>query len=347
MRGVIRIVRQICVYNLGSPSIFEKRNKRPFFYLGFATFIVINLVGFRATATTDVDVNFDRAVNRCNLLGYVEKTDPWRACVLEQLRVIGGELLVPKDGGSETNVTGDSSEPSVVSSQGQSSVLHGRGNEPESVSPGPNETPSARSHATQYPPISRQEAIVLPKLKRPLTANENRACFAGYVGAPVALTYEIEVGTNGKAILADWPEAYPKTAQKAVQCALSKQVYEPATQNGMPVVARVRQGITIGRAHRPSELPKIELPKFVGFNLNEANRCYPFGFQPSGEVEVEVEVVVSKRGSVAESRATSENVPLAVREIAECLAKTSQFEPGTIKGKATAMTVNFRVAVKT
>ena len=298
-------------------------------------------------ASMNSDPGLERAIERCNAIGYPEKSDPWRECVREQLRILGVS--------SDTDSVPVSSSNQATSTNNSLPAVHtpvSESGSPLAPSAGVGSQPATdgtkNSETVKGPTVSLFPAPLAtpPTLKRQLTANQNRACFAGYVGSEIALEYMIEVGVSGKARLVEWSEAYPKSARKAVECSLSKELYEPARQDGAPVVAQVRQGITIGRAHRPSELPSVILPRYRGVETAEAVSCYPAGFIPNNQIDVEVEVVVGKDGRITGSRAADSISDSALRKVAECVAKASRFDAGRIRGKAASMTVQLKVAVK-
>lgn len=306
-----------------------------------------SLLGHRSFASMNSDPSFERAIQRCNAIGYPEKSDPWRECVREQLRIL--RVSSETDSGpvsSQDQVTSTNNplpavQTPVVESLSPPAPSAAVGSQPATEGAKNSETAKAPTVSLSQPPRTTP-----PTLKRQLTANQNRACFAGYVGPAIALEYMIEVGVSGKARLVEWSEAYPRSARKAVECSLSKELYEPARQHGVPVVAQVRQGITIGRAHRPSELPSVILPRYRGVETAEAVSCYPAGFIPNNQIDVEVEVVVGKDGRITESRAADSVSDSALRKVAECVAKASRFDAGRIRGKAASMTVQLKVAVK-
>lgn len=305
------------------------------------------LLGPLSFALVNSDPSFERAIQRCNAIGYPEKSDPWRECVREQLRILGassepdsGPVSSPNQATSTNNTLPAVDTPFTHSGPPVApSAAVGSQPAPEGV----NNSETVKGLTVSPFPAPR---VTPPTIKRQLTANQNRACFAGYIGPEIALEYMIEVDVSGKARLVEWSEAYPKSARKAVECSLSKELYEPARQDGAPVVAQVRQGITIGRAHRPSELPSVVLPRYRGVETAEAVSCYPGGFIPNNQIDVEVEVVVGKDGRITGSRATDTISDSALRKVAECVAKASRFDAGRIRGKAASMTVQLKVAVK-
>lgn len=274
-----------------------------------ALLLFSGLVAATAADHRGDDANLELSLGRCALLGYEKGTEPWRNCVLEQLRNLSATSEVQR-------------------------TVEGVGETSSAGADVPSRAPALES---SYQP---------PQIKGEVSKRDRRRCARDYEGPDRVFEVDLDIGADGRAAVVGWPEGTTMDVQDAVRCIIDNTSFKPASRNSTPVVARVRLSITLGWAGSSGKLPNLLPPKLREIDSAKASKCYPPSYASSREQPVIVEVLVSKKGVLEEARVVNKDGNEFVNRTAECLALAANFEVGTVNGTPKAMRTNLTVAVK-